>query len=150
MMKKSKRQTFSYLRRESPLCSLRGRVKDLRCKIWANGEPLESLGVPISGVESTDPFTGKAKKRGRESSRRYNPAMKTTDYFRDQVIRKRPYLKDEWLEKAVKKPLKRETQTDGRIRTWIWIEEMGKYLRVVLLEDGETIHNAFPDRRFKE
>ena len=29
-------------------------------------------------------------------------------------------------------------------------EEMnGKYLRVVLLADGETVHNAFLDRRFK-
>ena len=30
------------------------------------------------------------------------------------------------------------------------IKEMdGRYLRVVLLEDEETIHNAFFDRRFK-
>jgi hypothetical protein len=75
--------------------------------------------------------------------------MKTTDYFKKQVIRKRPYIKDEWLEKAIKNPLKRVVQPDGRIRTWIWAEEMGKYLRVVCLEDGETIHNAFPDRGFK-
>jgi hypothetical protein len=27
---------------------------------------------------------------------------------------------------------------------------MGKYLRIILLEDGETIHNAFFDRSFKE
>jgi hypothetical protein len=29
-----------------------------------------------------------------------------------------------------------------------YIEELGKYLRVVTLEDGETVHNAFPDRDF--
>ena len=28
------------------------------------------------------------------------------------------------------------------------IEELGKYLRVITLEDGETLHNAFPDRNF--
>ena len=28
-------------------------------------------------------------------------------------------------------------------------EESGKYLRVVLLADGETVHNAFFDRGFK-
>ena len=28
-------------------------------------------------------------------------------------------------------------------------EAEGKYLRVVLLEDGETVHNAFFDRRFE-
>ena len=75
--------------------------------------------------------------------------MKTTDYFREQVLRKRPYLKMEWVEKAAQKPVKREVQPDGRIRTWIWAEEMGKYIRVVFLEDGETVHNAFPDRDFK-
>jgi hypothetical protein len=40
-------------------------------------------------------------------------------------------------------------QDDGRIRYWIYIEEYKKYLRVVFLEDGETIHNAFFDRNFK-
>ena len=28
-------------------------------------------------------------------------------------------------------------------------ELQGKVLRVVTLEDGETIHNAFPDRNFR-
>jgi len=41
-------------------------------------------------------------------------------------------------------------QYDGRIRKWSYVEEAGKYLRVILLEDGETIHNAFFDRSFKE
>jgi hypothetical protein len=41
-------------------------------------------------------------------------------------------------------------QADGRIRLWAVIEEAdGRYLRVVLLEDGETVHNAFFDRSFK-
>jgi len=40
---------------------------------------------------------------------------------------------------------------DGsRSRRWIEIPEMeNRYLRVILLEDGETVHNAFFDRRFK-
>jgi len=41
-------------------------------------------------------------------------------------------------------------QSDGRIRKWAWISEKGKFLRVVLLEDGETVHNAFFDRSFGE
>ena len=41
-------------------------------------------------------------------------------------------------------------QTDGRIRRWARIEAMeGRWLRVVLLADGETVHNAFFDRRFR-
>jgi len=38
---------------------------------------------------------------------------------------------------------------DGRIREWVWVGEIGRYLRVVTLPDGETLHNAFPDGRFK-
>ena len=41
-------------------------------------------------------------------------------------------------------------QEDGRIRRWGKIAESeDRYLRVVLLSDGETIHNAFFDRSFK-
>ena len=76
--------------------------------------------------------------------------MEMTNYFKNQVIRKRPYIKPEWVEKASKSPLKREVQKDGRIRTWIYADEMGKYVRVVFLEDGKTVHNAFYDRDFKE
>jgi len=75
--------------------------------------------------------------------------MQTTDYFRNDVMVKRPYIKTEWLELALISPLRREVQADdGRIRHWIWIEELTRYLRVVTLEDGTTVHNAFPDRRF--
>lgn len=76
--------------------------------------------------------------------------MKTTRYFEEQVLRKRPYLKPEWCERALSTPLRREPQPDGRVRYWIFIAEVDKYLRVVTLADGETIHNAFFDRRFKE
>jgi hypothetical protein len=31
---------------------------------------------------------------------------------------------------------------------WVYIAALGRYLRVVTLADGETVHNAFPDRRF--
>jgi hypothetical protein len=42
-----------------------------------------------------------------------------------------------------------ERQPDGRLRYWAAIEELGgRILRVVTLNDGETIHNAFPDRDF--
>jgi hypothetical protein len=44
-----------------------------------------------------------------------------------------------------------EVQADGRIRRWAKIPEANdKYLRVILLEDGETVHNAFFDRTFSE
>lgn len=75
--------------------------------------------------------------------------MKTTQYFEEQVLRKRPYIRREWCERVCRQPLHSEAQADGRIRHWGYIAEIGKYLRVVTLDDGETIHNAFPDRNFK-
>ncbi|MDQ6959594.1 MAG: hypothetical protein Q9M27_01085 [Mariprofundaceae bacterium] len=41
-------------------------------------------------------------------------------------------------------------EKDGRIRKWAKIAEKGKYLRVILLDDGETVHNAFFDRSFNQ
>ncbi len=76
--------------------------------------------------------------------------MKTTRYFKEQVLRKRPYIELDWIELALKKPAHKEIQSDERVRYWIYIKELGKYLRVVTLEDGKTIHNAFPDRNFKK
>ncbi len=75
---------------------------------------------------------------------------RTTPYFRNEILRKRPYLKIEICRKVIGNPIKKETQSDGRIRFWGKIETMeNKYLRVVTLEDGITIHNAFLDRGFK-
>jgi hypothetical protein len=76
--------------------------------------------------------------------------MKTTAYF--DVIRQRPdraIIKDEWIERVVASPSREVVQADGRIRRWAPIPEMdNRYLRVILLSDGETVHNAFFDRRF--
>lgn len=75
--------------------------------------------------------------------------MKTTRYFEEEVMRKRPYLRREWCEECLRHPERREIQPDGRIRHWLFIPDLGKHLRVVTLEDGETVLNAFPDRDFK-
>jgi len=55
----------------------------------------------------------------------------------------------EWVEEVIRNPIHTESQTDARIRKWGWIEEEGRFLRVILLPDGETVHNAFFDRNFK-
>ncbi len=73
-----------------------------------------------------------------------------TSYFKNEILRKRPYLTIELCRKIIQHPIKKEVQSDGRIRFWGKVEELeGKYLRVVTLEDGFTIHNAFIDRGFK-
>ncbi|MEZ4712802.1 MAG: hypothetical protein R3A44_36780 [Caldilineaceae bacterium] len=76
---------------------------------------------------------------------------KTTEYFNH--TRKRPdraIIEDRWIEFVIENAVREHVQSDGRIRRWAKIEEAeGRYLRVVLLEDGETVHNAFFDRRFQ-
>lgn len=77
--------------------------------------------------------------------------MKCTQYF--LFIRQRPdraIIKEAWILDTIKNPLRQKVQSDGRIRKWKFIKEVGKYLRVILLEDGKTVHNAFFDRSFKE
>jgi len=59
-------------------------------------------------------------------------------------------IRVEWIQDVVEHPMREVIQADGRIRRWASIEEMeGRYLRVVLLHDGETVHNAFFDRSFE-
>lgn len=75
---------------------------------------------------------------------------KFTEYFEKEVLRKRPYLKKEWCIQVIENPLNVETQEHNRFRFWGMITELeGRVLRVITLEDKKTIHNAFPDRRFK-
>ena len=75
---------------------------------------------------------------------------KFTEYFEKEVLRKRPYLKKEWCIQVIENPLKVEAQEQNRFRFWGLINELeGRVLRVITLEDKRTIHNAFPDRRFK-
>lgn len=62
----------------------------------------------------------------------------------------RAVIRLEWIEHVVANPVREVIQQDGRIRRWAPIAEMdGKYLRVILFPDGETVHNAFFDRAFK-
>ena len=83
-----------------------------------------------------------------------NSPVKTTRYFDEQVRRKRPYIELVWCAEVLAAPLVREEQEDGRLRFWGEITPPGetapRYLRVVTLEDGETILNAFFDRRFRK
>ncbi|MBD3225605.1 MAG: hypothetical protein GF313_12830 [Caldithrix sp.] len=73
-----------------------------------------------------------------------------TAYFENEVLRKRPYIQKEWCIRIIQNPIKVEKQETNRYRFWGIVEELdGRVLRVVTLEDQKTIHNAFPDRRFK-
>ena len=76
--------------------------------------------------------------------------MKTTEYF--DHCRRRPdraRILDEWIDLAVRNPIAETVQSDGRVQRWAFIAAERRYLRVVLLADRETVHNAFFDRRFR-
>ena len=76
--------------------------------------------------------------------------MKTTDYFKYTKQRPdRARIRDPWIEQAMQHPVAEKIQADGRVQRWAFIAEEQRYLRVVLLEDRETVHNAFFDRRFR-
>ena len=75
--------------------------------------------------------------------------MKTTRYF--DHSRRRPdrqEIRDAWILAAIRHPVEEKIQADGRIRKWSWVDEKRAFLRVILLEDGKTVHNAFFDRRY--
>jgi hypothetical protein len=71
--------------------------------------------------------------------------VKVTRYF--EAIRSRPdraIIREEWIVSAVRTPIREATQADGRIRRWVQVPEMeNRFLRVVLLPDGETVHSFF-------
>jgi hypothetical protein len=73
-----------------------------------------------------------------------------TNYFLNEVLRKRPYIKPEWCVFVIENAVHSEPQETNRWCFWAAIPELdGRYLRVVTLEDKITIHNAFPDRGFQ-
>lgn len=75
----------------------------------------------------------------------------TTAYFRAMRVRPdRAAIRDDWIERVVAAPDREERQLDGRIRLWKAIDEAGgRHLRVVLLADRVTLHNAFFDRGYR-
>jgi hypothetical protein len=79
--------------------------------------------------------------------------LKTTRYFDEQVLRKRPYIQVAWIAPIRVNPIRRVAQPDGRVRVWGAVVDprdgQTRYLRVATLQHGEAIHNAFFDRDFE-
>ena len=72
--------------------------------------------------------------------------MKAVPYFY-RAIEKHGVRENE-VRTALRNEVEREVQPGGRIRLWGWVAERGLHLRVILLPDGETLFNAFPDSNF--
>jgi hypothetical protein len=79
------------------------------------------------------------------------PDFPQTEYFKHTRTRRdRALILDDWIKQVTATPEREEIQSDGRIRRWARIPEFeNKALRVILLEDGLTVHNAFFDRDYE-
>ena len=75
--------------------------------------------------------------------------METTRYYDEVVKRKRPDIKDEWVERVVSSPYRTEVQADGRIRYYGYITEEEKWLRVIV-EDGRLLNRFFDHHKLRE
>ncbi len=64
------------------------------------------------------------------------------------VLPRRDYLDPIEIRRVIRRPERRAVQPDGRIRLWGYVASLRGYLRVVLLSDGETVHNAFLDEAY--
>lgn len=75
--------------------------------------------------------------------------MKTTQYYEHVSKRKHPEVSLAECRHILDHPIERETQSDGRIRVWGRHPRSGRFVRVVLEPDGETLHTAFVDRGYE-
>lgn len=73
--------------------------------------------------------------------------MKTTKYFdRIRNTPDRRAIKDAWISQVILNPESRFVQNDGRIRLCGPVPDRdNRTLRVVLLPDGVTVHDAYFD-----
>lgn len=78
--------------------------------------------------------------------------MRFTDHFEQRRRQREPYILTAWCESVLNNPVMRETQPNGRIRFWglvPWPDaEHPHYLRVVTLDDADTVLTAFIDSSF--
>jgi hypothetical protein len=63
-------------------------------------------------------------------------------------MRDRPEVQREWCQQVLADPARVQQQGDGKYQMWGYIAEVDRYLRVITLEDRETVDNAFFDRSF--
>jgi hypothetical protein len=77
------------------------------------------------------------------------PPFWRTRYFTFDVLARRHYLDPIEIRRIIRQPERRQAQADRRIRLWGYAASLGGYLRVVLLSDGETVHNAFYDEDYQ-
>lgn len=87
--------------------------------------------------------------RGKRRSWRILCVVKFTRYFTLRM-RDRPEVRMEWCRRVLNRPEHVQQQEDGKYQMWGYIDEVDKYLRIISLEDRETLDNAFFDRSYRK
>jgi hypothetical protein len=79
------------------------------------------------------------------------PPFWRTQYFANSVATRpdRRAIDPAMILSVLERPHRTDRQSTGRIRHWGWVPALERWLRVVTLEDGETVHTAFLDRDFQ-
>jgi hypothetical protein len=90
---------------------------------------------------------GIGSRRSEADGLSYADRVKTTRYF-ELRMKDRPEIQREWCERVLRDHLQVDEQHDGKYQMWGYIAEAGKYMRIVVLADRETIDNAFFDRSY--
>lgn len=108
----------------------------------------------VNGDESTRwvGFIDTGQRRYEDTIRNvYHSSVKTTRYF--DLRMQHPTRQDitkEMCERVVAHPDAVIEQGNGEWQLWGFINEIGRYLRVIITSDREALVNAFWDRNFKE
>ena len=79
------------------------------------------------------------------------PPFWRTRYFANAVMARqdRRAIAPDMIVSVLERPHRTERQLTGRVRYWGWVPALSHWLRVVTLDDGETVHTAFLDRDFQ-
>jgi len=72
----------------------------------------------LSTIVNTPDAVARTTARTGRTFQADNIGVKTTRYFEEQVLRKRPYIDPAWCTQIVSEPLHRQVQPDGRVRMW--------------------------------
>jgi hypothetical protein len=88
---------------------------------------------------------------GQEADRLAPPPFWRTRYFENAVMARpdRRGIESAMILSVLAQPHRTERQSNGRVRHWGWVPELNRWLRVVTLQDGETVRTAFLDRDFQ-
>ena len=75
--------------------------------------------------------------------------MKLSPHFMRNFAKRRDYLTPKLCKYVIENYMKKEVDENGRTSYWAFIEELHKYVKVIVADDCETIITAHLDDSFR-